>query len=201
MSSETPHAAEGLDAYEVALKDERSAVIRGATIADAAQQLTVERETHTLGKGTMQLLEELSQSVEEQERAIDRFIAGQWAGLEGASIVAEVDGELAGEVNLKRFPLARLRHNARLGLGVSPKFQALGIGRALMEAAIRWARMTQEHEDPGVTRIDLSHIGGNDRAHALYESLGFRQVGVHTNKVRDPDGTLRTDVDMELLLD
>ncbi|MEC9372214.1 MAG: GNAT family protein, partial [Planctomycetota bacterium] len=71
-------------------------------------------------------------------------------------------------------------------------------------AAIEWAdntRATATPEDPGVQRLELSVIGDNHRAIALYESLGFKHEGACDRKVRHPDGSYVADLNMALWLD
>ena len=61
-------------------------------------------------------------------------------------------------------------------VSVSPEAQARGIGAALMTTALRAFR----HQ--GLSTVTLSVTVGNDRAHRLYELLGFRvqrEFGAH----------------------
>ncbi len=55
-------------------------------------------------------------------------------------------------------------------LFVSKPFRREGVGRLLMQAAIRFA------ESAGAPRIELETEVANDAAQALYESLGFRRM-------------------------
>lgn len=71
-------------------------------------------------------------------------------------------------------PQLRRRHVMHLGISVAPEAQGQGVGRALMVAMIdyadRWAQ---------VLRLELQVYADNQRAIALYESLGFRHEGRH----------------------
>jgi ribosomal protein S18 acetylase RimI-like enzyme len=90
------------------------------------------------------------------------------------TLVAEVDGALAGYVKLGHpTSLKSSRHVITVrGLAVDPDNQGQGIGRALMEAAI------EEAKRRGARRLTLRVLGPNARAKALYESLGFEVEGV-----------------------
>jgi len=55
---------------------------------------------------------------------------------------------------------------------VAPEFRGAGIGRRLVNAAINWAR------DRGVKVMVLDVTCGNVPAARLYESMGFRPVGI-----------------------
>jgi ribosomal protein S18 acetylase RimI-like enzyme len=60
-----------------------------------------------------------------------------------------------------------------VGVYVSPHFRRQGIARALVPAALRWAR-----EELGAVRVRLFVMQGNDRAAALYRGIGFVRTGV-----------------------
>lgn len=56
-------------------------------------------------------------------------------------------------------------------LYVEPDHRRRGLGRALVEAVLAWCRTA------GVTDLSLWSDTRFDRAHALYESMGFRRTG------------------------
>lgn len=90
------------------------------------------------------------------------------------TLVAEVDGAVAGYVKLRQATeLESSRHVLHVaGLAVDPKHQRQGVGRKLMEAAIR------ESERRGARRLTLRVLEPNKRAQQLYESLGFEVEGI-----------------------
>jgi diamine N-acetyltransferase len=57
-------------------------------------------------------------------------------------------------------------------LTVDASYQGRGYGRAIMQAVI--ALMLERH---GCNEIFTSYVNGNDVAHGLYETLGFRTTG------------------------
>jgi GNAT superfamily N-acetyltransferase len=71
-------------------------------------------------------------------------------------------------------------------LYVVPDRRGQGLGRALMEAAIEFAR------GRGAKRMDLGTSEGDVAARALYESLGF------ANRERPPDGPISYFYEREL---
>ena len=110
-------------------------------------------------------------------------------------VVALVDGEVAG--------YAKLRHPTALpasthvlmiqGLAVAPAKQRLGVGRALIDAAIA------EGYRRGIRRVTLRVLGPNDAARRLYESAGFVVEGVMRGEFL-LDGEYVDDVAMALEL-
>jgi ribosomal protein S18 acetylase RimI-like enzyme len=89
-------------------------------------------------------------------------------------LVVEVNSNVAGYVKLG--PVANLRSAAHVleikGLAVDPGSQRLGLGRALVSAAI------DVSVERGARRLTLRVLGPNVRARSLYESCGFETEGI-----------------------
>jgi ribosomal protein S18 acetylase RimI-like enzyme len=77
---------------------------------------------------------------------------------------------------------------------VAREWRGRGVGSALMEAAIAWAR---EH---GLHKLSLSVFPHNDAAIALYRKFGFVQEGHRRNQLLRASGELWDMLDMGLLL-
>lgn len=87
--------------------------------------------------------------------------------------VAEVGGALAGTLSLGNYGgLEKTKHLRNLGMGVAKRFRGIGVGTALMDYAIRWARRKK------VKKIVLSVFSTNRRAMRLYLKFGFVSEGV-----------------------
>lgn len=105
------------------------------------------------------------------------------------------DGDrIVGHVDLTGPSLYSSLHRARLGIGVEREYRGRGIGSALIEAALSWARGTRE-----LAWIDLSVFAHNQRALQLYERFGFRQNG-RTEDAYRLDRVRIDDVHMALAL-
>jgi ribosomal protein S18 acetylase RimI-like enzyme len=63
------------------------------------------------------------------------------------------------------------RHVATLGMAVHAEWRGKGLGTALMEAALRWARSS------GVEKVSLEVYPTNEAAVALYRRFGFEEEG------------------------
>lgn len=95
-------------------------------------------------------------------------------------LVADVDGHVAGYAKLgPALPLESSRHVLEVkGLVVDPDHHRRGIGRLLMEAAVRAASAR------GARRLTLRVLAPNTAARALYESCGFAVEGVLREEFR-----------------
>ena len=90
---------------------------------------------------------------------------------DAAVFVAEVDGRIAARLSLSRDPHPSSRHVADLGLMVAEQYRRQGIGKALLDEAVAWARVS------GIRKLELHVFPWNEPAIALYESFGFEQEG------------------------
>ena len=100
-------------------------------------------------------------------------------------LVAEHDGELAGELTIKPVSQRRaLAHVATLGISVSARFRRRGVGRALLTEAMAWAPTA------GFTRVELQVYARNTAAIALYEQHGFELEGRRRRFIREGENYL-----------
>jgi putative acetyltransferase len=89
------------------------------------------------------------------------------------TLVACVEGEVVGHLNLRTFPHSpRRKHAGSIGMGVHDDWQGKGVGTALMEALIdladRWLNLT---------RLELTVYTDNQPALGLYQKFGFETEG------------------------
>jgi RimJ/RimL family protein N-acetyltransferase len=92
---------------------------------------------------------------------------------DAAVFVAELSEQegIVGRLSLGRDPHPASRHVADLGLMVAAAHRRQGIGRALLDQSVAWARQV------GIRKLELHVFPHNDAAIALYESFGFRREG------------------------
>ena len=89
-----------------------------------------------------------------------------------AVFVAErADGAVVGRLSVARDPHPASAHVADLGLMVAKEARRRGVGRALLEAAVDWARAS------GIRKLELHVFPWNEPAIALYEQFGFEREG------------------------
>src|ERR671927_1420867 len=97
------------------------------------------------------------------------------SGDEKFMLVACVEGEIVAMGGLDLFPKSpRRRHAGHIGLAVHDKWQAKGVGTALMKALIdvadNWLNLS---------RLELTVFTDNEPALKLYKKLGFVVEGTH----------------------
>ncbi len=185
----------------VALRDGREVVIRRVILRDAKGLQSLDRSLAEDGRGVVWEPDQVPASVREMRTRLRK-----WTELplrDGIMLVGVLKGGIIGEAKIRRYRPSMVRHAAHVSLGVHPSHQGVGLGRALMEALLSWARWTREggEGDPGVNRIDLDVFEENVRARRLYASLGFRVEGVRRRQLREADGREHDDLAMALLLD
>lgn len=148
----------------IALED-TSLTLREATPDDAAAILRMleyiggETDFLTFGAGEFDMSEE-------DERA---YLAAQRDSPTGLYLVAcREDGEVVGSLSFSTPARRRMRHAGTFGVSVARAYWGHGVGTALMEMLISWARA-----NPIVRKINLEVRTDNTRAIALYLKLGF----------------------------
>jgi ribosomal protein S18 acetylase RimI-like enzyme len=95
--------------------------------------------------------------------ALEEYLAHPTRAIFGA-----VEPDLIGMAGIAQEEGAKSRHKARLwGVYVIPARRGLGIGRALVEAAIEFARSLD-----GLTHVHLAVAESGQAAQALYERRG-----------------------------
>jgi GNAT superfamily N-acetyltransferase len=92
----------------------------------------------------------------------------RYAGPAGAFWVARLSGHVVGSVGVERLPDGRAELH-RLYLDAT--LRGRGVGRALVETVLEWCRRVGVHE------LVLWSDTRFDRAHRLYERMGFVQTG------------------------
>ena len=99
-------------------------------------------------------------------------VTGRLAGGAGSRVFgAELHGSLVGLVGLYREARPKTKHKAVVwGLYVAPAQRGSGLGRALLGAALEYARTV-----PGILQVQIAAAATNEPALALYESCGFER--------------------------
>jgi RimJ/RimL family protein N-acetyltransferase len=97
---------------------------------------------------------------------------------DAAVFVAETEADVVARLSIARDPHPASRHVADLGLMVAAAYRSRGIGRALLEQAVAWARSS------GVRKLELHVFPHNEPAIRLYEQFGFVREGFRRGHYR-----------------
>lgn len=95
-----------------------------------------------------------------------------------AVFVVEAGGGIVGRLSVARDTHPASYHVADLGLMVAASHRRRGIGTALLEHAVDWAR------DAGIRKLELHVFPHNEPAIRLYERVGFEREGYRRNHYR-----------------
>ena len=99
-----------------------------------------------------------------------------------AVFVAEDADGVVGRLSVGRDPHPASAHVADLGLMVAATWRRRGVGRALLEQAVAWARPA------GVRKLELHVFPHNEPAIRLYERFGFVREGYRRDHYRRGSG-------------
>jgi RimJ/RimL family protein N-acetyltransferase len=101
-----------------------------------------------------------------------RYLKAVRRHADAAVYVAVAADEIVGRLSLARDPHPASTHVADLGLMVAADHRRQGIGTALLDAAVAWAKGS------GVRKLELHVFPWNEPAIQLYERFGFEREGV-----------------------
>ena len=119
--------------------------------------------------------EEVAMPQEEWEARTRRLATSA----ERAMFVADDEGRLVGSAGVFLDPDDELRPHL-IAMWVAPAARRRGVGRALVEAVLEWAR------GAGRASVRLLVVDHNQGAIRLYEEFGFRRTGTLIPLPRDP---------------
>jgi RimJ/RimL family protein N-acetyltransferase len=98
-------------------------------------------------------------------------------------LVAELAGLVAGMLGFENGRRKRLEHHGTLGMSVKKQFRAKGIGTALLQSLIGWAK-----ENPSIEKVALEVFATNQPAIGFYRKMGFVEEGRRTRHIKIADG-------------
>jgi RimJ/RimL family protein N-acetyltransferase len=114
--------------------------------------------------------------------------AASWS-LDG-TFVAAVGDELVGSLHVRR----SVHGFGEIGMAVARAWRGQGVGTALLEEAIAWARAE------GLHKLSLGVFAHNEAAIGLYKKVGFAEEGRRVKHYRRANGELWDSLEMGLLL-
>ena len=180
------HAAE-----ELTLRDGRCCTIRSVEPDDAGSML--EYMKIMLGETPFLLRtpEEFNYSAEEEAAVLTRRRDDPRCLM----LLVVLDGQIIASADVcSHGAKSRLMHRGELGISVRKDYWRQGIGSALMERLIAFAKQS------GYEQIELTVESKNRRALALYLKYGFMVYGTRPHGMKYPDGSYDNDYLMVRML-
>lgn len=133
-----------------------------------------------------------SVAAEEKFLLRSRFDHSEWAdpafirrvGEAGNLLLVALDGgQVIGWLTLSRGAEEYIRHTADLMMGVILGYRGQGLGSAMLDYALCWAR------EQGVEKIYIPLRAGNEQAFPFYAKHGFVEEGRRSRFVKTGDGS------------
>ena len=180
------HAAE-----ELTLRDGRCCTIRSVEPDDAGSML--EYMKIMLGETPFLLRapDEFNYSAEEEAAVLTRRRDDPRCLM----LLVVLDGQIIASADVcSHGAKSRLMHRGELGISVRKDHWRQGIGSALMERLIAFAKQS------GYEQIELTVESKNRRALALYLKYGFMVYGTRPHGMKYPDGSYDNDYLMVKML-
>ena len=176
----------------IRLTDGSSCLLRNGTEADARAVLDNYDLTHAQTDYLLSCPGEKGFSVDEEAQ----FLREKTDSARELQLLAELDGAVVGMAGIACVgEREKLRHRASLGISIDRAYWGLGIGRALTQVCIECAGRA------GYAQLELDVVAENERAIALYESLGFTEFGRNPRGFRSRRGVWQELVLMRLELE
>ena len=130
-----------------------------------------------------------SDALTELQRDADSYrsrLSGGNGGGNLFTLVAWLGPQMAGAISCEREPRLKVRHIAHIvGMMVSDELHGRGVGRQLMDSALRLLE-----GEPSLELATLSVTASNHAAVRLYERCGFKRYGRLEGALKLPGGLL-----------
>ncbi len=157
----------------VILKDGSTCILRNGTEQDGQSLLDIFNLTHAQTDYLLSYPDESAMTAEQEAQ----FLKEKEESENEIELLAILGGSVVGSAGFGCVgKQEKVKHRAEFGISVDKAYWGLGIGRALMEACIECARKA------GFVQMELEVAAENEKALALYKSVGFKEYG------RNPKG-------------
>jgi len=180
-----------IEAEIYSLKDGAAITLRTALEQDAAQLFATITAYIAHNEGMAWAPDEYRKTEDERRDFILRKLDNPAEIL----ILAELQGEIVGNINFHVGNRQRTAHTGEFGMGMLPKVRSRGLGTLLLNRLVAWA-----NEVPQLEKINLRVISNNPRAMGLYRKLGFLEEGRRVREIKYSDGSYADEILMARLL-
>jgi len=163
----------------IILKSGAKCVLRNACAKDAEQMIHYLKVSAAETEFILRYPDEVTYTIEEEEKILEDNKSSPYNFM----AVAEVDGVIAGNCAINVCGGKRkIRHRCSFGIALMKEYWGLGIGAALIELALEYAKKI------GYYQVELDVSAKNERAIKLYEKYGFKKCGTRPNALKLDSG-------------
>ena len=180
-----------MPAETLILKNGKTCVLRSVEPEDGARMIAYMKIMLGETPFLLRTPEEFDYSVEGEAEVLRRRRDDPRALM----ILAEADGEIVAASDVTPMGTkSRMLHRATLGMSVRQDYWRQGIGSAMMERLITYAKQA------GFEQIELEVVSANRRALNLYTKYGFQVYGTRPHGIKYADGSYADDYMMRKAL-
>ena len=180
------------ESQQIALKNGLTAILKTPEAGDGAKMLdcikTICGETEFL----VRYPEEWDGMTVEKE---EKWIQNARDSENTLMMACYINGDIVGNCEINFRGGIKTGHRAVIAISILKKYWGIGIGSHMFRHLIAAA---EAHEDTEI--VELEYMQGNESGHALYEKFGFRIAGERPNAYKLKDGSLRSEILMQKVL-
>lgn len=163
----------------IKLKNDQIVTIREAEIDDAEKLLKCLKTYIPQSEYIPKLEHEITLTLEQEKQWIASFLKSNNSLL----LVAELDGEIIGNIDFTGNQRELMAHTAVLGMGMIDTWRNQGLGTAFIQVGLQWAK-----ENPILKLIWLQVYSDNLAGLNLYRKMGFQECGTLPHFFRNQHG-------------
>ncbi len=161
------------------LKSGNSIKIRVAKVADAQNLLDLKRSYIKNTTSIPLQLVEYPNDLNKELSIIEQYLSSSNSIL----LIAEFDNEAIGNIDLTGNVRSKLSHTAMIGMGIKEEWRNQGLGRALIESVLDWAK---NHSELKLIWLDV--YASNELGYNLYKNTGFIVSGIIKDFFKEEHG-------------
>ncbi len=171
-----------IEAKAVLLKNLKEVCIRTPVAEDAERVLNYMKKIFEEDRFFLMTAEEAKewQTLEKEQEHIQKYHTDE----DKLIVISETDGRILSLSSIECGSRQRMRHIGQVGISILPDWRGLGLGKAIMEVLIEWARA-----HPKLEKLALGVWSGNKPAIRLYQKMGFIEEGRKIREVKYADGS------------
>ncbi len=176
---------------EARLKNNKVVTIRQCQIQDAEKLIKTVKKY--LGNSDCIPLEpdEFNPTVEQEILLIESFLENK----NSLFLIATFNEQIIGNIDLTGSQRKALKHTAVIGMGMLKEWRNTGLGTALLNCSINWAK-----QNPLLEILWLQVYANNKAGISLYKKAGFLENGLQHNFFKNQQNNYFDNLTMSLAL-